>query len=313
MANINGIEVKKEIADTRPKGADGRALLAGFVRSCMSLVVSNGGVKLQLDCQSDFVRDYIAGLMLGMFGVAPSAKDPLEYPDCEKLLRLLGIVDPSGDGFAVSGVPELSEQAESAYIRGVFLGCGSFSARDSDGTDGQRGGGGYHLEFSVLSESFADEIAELLRRRGIAVHKMERAEKYVVYAKDIESVCNCLALMRLYKLVIRLNDTAVALSIKRDVNRRMNCDIANMTRIANASVDILNAIQYIAEHAGLDSLPPKLVEAADARLNSPEASLGAIAFELGISKSGLKHRYDKIAEIAERMRSGLTTGNKEQV
>lgn len=301
MSNTSGLEVKKEITKTCPRGEECSAMLAGFVRSCMSLTVGRGGVLLQLDCQTDFVRDYIAAAMRGMFGISPKQSAPaLVYEQPEKLLGCLNIT--SGGGYEISGIPDMTSAAESAYVRGVFLGCGSFSARNSDGNDGQKGGGGYHLEFSVISESFADELIELLGKREVNVRKMERADKYVVYAKDIENVSNCLALMRLGKLVVKLNDTAIALSIKRDVNRRMNCDIANMTRTANASVDVINAIQYITDTAGLDSLPPKLVEAADARMNSPEASLCDIAFELGISKSGLKHRFDKIIEIANNKR-----------
>lgn len=302
MANTSGLEVKREITKAVPRGAECRAMLSGFVRSCMSLSVKRGGVMLELDCQTDFVREYIAEAMKGMFGaVAELTERTLVYSDCEKLLGELRIT--SGSGYEILPIPEWTSDCESAYVRGVFLACGSFSARNSDGTDGQKGGGGYHLEFSVLSEGFADELVELLGRREVVVHKMERADKSVVYAKDIENVSNALALMRLGKFVVKLNDTAIALSIKRDVNRRMNCDIANMTRTANASVDVLSAIQYIEETDGLNTLHPKLVEAADARMNSPEASLGDIAFELGISKSGLKHRFDKIIEIANNKRN----------
>lgn len=300
MANISGLEVKREI--TKPtRGVECKAMLSGFVRSCMSLSVTKDGVLLQLECQTDFVRDYIAAAMQNMLNVSPKESKPmLVYGDPESLLAGLNIT-AGGGGYEMTGIPQMTEENESAYVRGVFLGCGSFSAHYSDGTDGQKGGGGYHLEFSVLSESFADELMELLKNRGVVVHKMERADKYVVYAKDIENVSNCLALMRLGKQVVKLNDTAIALSIKRDVNRRMNCDIANMTRTANAAVDVLSAIQIISDSVGLDTLPPKLMEAADARINSPEAALGDIAFELGISKSGLKHRFDRIIEIAGQL------------
>ncbi|MCH5155358.1 MAG: DNA-binding protein WhiA [Clostridiales bacterium] len=301
MANISGLEVKKEITKAYPRGAECKSMLSGFVRSCMSLSLTKSGVLLQLDCQTDFVRDYIATAMRNMLNVTPKESKPmLVYDNAESLLAGLNIT-AAGGGYEMTGIPQMTDENESAYVRGVFLGCGSFSAHYSDGTDGQKGGGGYHLEFSVLSESFADEIMELLKSREVLVRKMERADKYVVYAKDIENVSNCLALMRLGKQVVKLNDTAIALSIKRDVNRRMNCDIANMTRTANAAVDVINAIQYISDCVGLDSLPPKLVEAADARLNAPEASLYDIAFELNISKSGLKHRFDRIIQIAQQL------------
>ena len=298
MANISGLEVKREITKAYPRSAECKAMLSGFVRSCMSLSVTSEKVLLQLECQTDFVLEYIATAMKNMFNVTPKKKKHiLECSGAERLLAGLDIT-AKGGGFEMTGIPQMTEENESAYVRGVFLGCGSFSAHYSDGTDGQKGGGGYHLEFSVLSESFADELMDLLKSREVIVHKMERADKYVVYAKDIENISNCLALMRLGKLVVKLNDTAIALSIKRDANRRTNCDVANMTRTANAAVDVINAIQIIEETVGLNSLPPKLVEAADARINSPEAALLDLAFELGISKSGLKHRFDRIIQIA---------------
>ncbi len=301
--NISGAQVKQEIINTRPRGDECKAVIAGFVRSCMTLSRSDGDFMLQLDCQTDYVKEYIYGAMLTMFKIRPKETSPaLMYDDCERLLRLLGIIEPDGDVFEILPIGVMSDDTESAYVRGVFLACGSFSVRG--GGDGQKGGGGYHLEFSVLSESFADELIELLSRREITAHKMERADKSVVYVKGVDNVSNCLALMRLSRLVIKLNDTAAMLSIKRDVNRRMNCDMANMTRVANASVDVIAAIEYIERHGGLTCLPPKLVEAADARINSPDAPLGEIAFELGISKSGLKHRFDKIIEKAKDMGFG---------
>lgn len=299
MPNISGAQVKREIIKTKPRGGELKALISGFVRSCMALSLSGSTVMLQLDCQTEFVKQYIESVMLEVYKVRPKEKSPaLLYVDCKKLLALLGIVS---DGFEMAPVPDMSEDEQSGYLRGVFLGSGSFSAL-SEPVE-HKGGGGYHLEFSAVSESFADELIALLNSRGITMHKMERNEKFVVYVKGIDGVCNCLALMKLGKLVVKLYDTAALLSLKRDVNRRTNCDVANLTRTTNAAVDVIRAIQYIADHSGLDSLSPKLVEAADARINSPEASLGALAFELGISKSGLKHRFDTIIEIAHNMRT----------
>lgn len=317
MTTISGQDIKLEIIKTKPKGEDCVALLCGFVRACMTLSLTrDDGLILQLDCQSDKVREYIAALMLQQYKVGnlgTSSRDnhssvgaierspSLKYGDCEKLLKLLGIFEQTSDGCEMASIPRMSEQAQSAYVRGVFLGCGSFSARDTDGSNEHRGGGGYHLEFSVLSEDFADGLTALLQERNVCVHKMVRADKFVVYAKDSENISNCLALMQLGKFVLKLNDTVVALSIKKDVNRRINCDVANMTRTANAAVDVMAAIERIRRAAsGRSLLPPKLEEAADARVNSPFASLDELAYELGISKSGLKHRFDSILKIAEQ-------------
>lgn len=298
MPNISGHDIKREIIKSRLKGEECKALVAGFVRACMALSVSRGGGwTLQLDCQSSEVREYVAEAILRLYKVSPrTGETALLYPDCEKLLRLMGVFTGDDDGVEIADSPSSLSHIW-AYLRGVFLGCGSFSARDTDVGE-QKGGGGYHLEFSVISESFADALLTLLGEHEIFYRKMVRADKFVVYAKDSENVCNCLALMRLGKFVLKLNDTVAALSVKKAVNRRTNCDIANMTRTANAAGDVLDAIERIRDKHGLDTLQPKLLEAAEARLNSPEASLAELAYELGISKSGLKHRFDRISAIA---------------
>lgn len=296
MANISGHNIKSEIIKTRHKGDECKALVSGFVRACMTLTVKDGKWTLQLDCQSDDVKEYIADAILRLYKISPKAGAPLEYPDCDKLLRLMGIFVEGDDGTELIDVPFFASHI-AEYLRGVFLACGSFSARDTEDAD-QKGGGGYHLEFSVVSESVADAIITLLNERKIYYRKMVRGDKFVVYAKDSENVSNCLALMRLGKFVLKLNDTVAALSVKKDVNRRTNCDIANMTRTANAAGDVLDAIERIQGQYGLDTLPPKLLEAAEARRNSPEASLAELAYELDISKSGLKHRFDRLIAIA---------------
>ncbi|MDE6293402.1 MAG: hypothetical protein K2L88_02125, partial [Clostridiales bacterium] len=96
MANTSGLEVKREITKALPRGAECRSMLSGFVRSCMSLSVTRGGVTLELDCQTDFVREYIAGAMQTMFGaVAEELEQKLVYGDCEKLLVELRITSGS--------------------------------------------------------------------------------------------------------------------------------------------------------------------------------------------------------------------------
>ncbi len=310
MSTISGADVKREITEARLKPEEREALLSGFVRSCLSLTINAAdGLLLGLDCQTDFVRDFITPIMMNSYKIRPKSNDgALMYADCEKLLRMLGIFKPDGDGFELTGIPERFYDYGSAYVRGMFLGCGSLSVREADGSDSRKGGGGYHLEFSLVSESLADELTELLAQHDVKVHKMERADKYVVYAKDSENVSNCLALMRADKTVLRIMGTVVTLSMKKDVNRRNNCDIANMTRTTNAAVDVVKAIELIDKTVGLDVLDPKLVEAADARINSPDLSLGELAYELGISKSGLKHRYDKIVSVAKKLERNRTSG-----
>lgn len=317
MSTISGIDVKLEITGMRVKDDECEALLSGFARVSFSLArydnasfTDNGenveivrnynGVMLEFDVQHDFVRDYISACMLKRYKISPKEDgQKLLYADGEKLLRRLNVLNPDSDDYDFTGIPQKYMACDRAYVRGMFLGCGSLSVYDADDSVSQKGSG-YHLEFSFMNEGLADELAELLSGHEISMRKMSRGEKCVLYAKDSQTVCDCLALMGASKTVLKLHSTLTVMSQKINANRVVNCDMANATRSTVAATNVSEAIEYLERAVGIDSLDPKLVEAADARKNSPDLSLGELAFELGISKSGLKHRYDKILELAQQ-------------
>lgn len=303
VSNLNAPDVKREIVSKRPKSEPERlALLSGFVRSCLSLVRSGGGaLELCLDCQSDAVRDYISSCMMEQFKIKSTvAKSSLIYADCEKILRALKILE-QGDDFVFCTVDKSFYSTAAQYVRGVFLGCGSFSAPTAEDAQSHKSGG-YHLDFSFSGEELADAFGKMLSGEGIVTHKSVRAEKYVIYVKDKESVSDCLALIGAEKTVLRLNEAMVALSVKSDVARRLNCEIANISRTAAASVALSDAIEYIDVKFGLYAqLNRRLAEAAEARRADPSAPLSVIAERLSISKSGLKHRFDAIVAKAREL------------
>ncbi len=299
--SINGFDVKSEIAEKRPKGEERLALLSGFARSCFTLrkFKDSADFEFCLDCQTELVRDYISALVADAFMVRPKSadKNAIVYGDREKLPVQLCLIDDGGDFY--DEIPE--RFAHSAYYaRGVFLGCGSMSAPQAGGVDSQKSMG-YHLEFAFDSENFADSFASLLGGYGITARKSSRTEKTVIYVKDSESVSDCLALLGAEKTVLRLNETVAVLAVKRDVARLVNCEVANAGRTADASAIIKNAIDVISRTRGLDSLDKKLKDAVAARLEDMEAPLASIAARLGISKSGLKHRFDRLTEIAREI------------
>ncbi len=312
VSNLNAPDVKREIIAKRPKTEPERiALLSGFVRSCLSLVMRGGGaLELCLDCQSDSVRDYISSCMMAQFKVKPNVvKNSLIFADCEKLLRALRILE-QGDGFVLGAIDESFYSQAPSYMRGVFLGCGSFSAPTAEDAQLHKSGG-YHLDFSFTGEELADAVVRMLDGVSVAAHKSMRAEKYVVYVKDRNAVGDCLALIGAEKTVLKLHAAAVALSVKSDVARRLNCEIANIARTATAAVDLVDAIEYIDAKSGLNAeLSGKLAEAAEARRADPAAPLSVIADRLGISKSGLKHRFDAI--IAKARELGWTERDGER-
>lgn len=75
-----------------------------------------------------------------------------------------------------------------------------------------------------------------------------------------------------------------------------------MQKAAQAAAQQLVDIELLSREIGLANLPPKLREAAEARLNNPEATLTELAELLDIGKSGMNHRLNKLSALAEDIR-----------
>jgi hypothetical protein len=92
--------------------------------------------------------------------------------------------------------------------------------------------------------------------------------------------------------------------MRNSVNRKVNCETANISKTVNAAVKQLEDIELIRNTAGLDSLPDNLKEMALLRLEYPEAPLAELGTYLDppVGKSGVNHRLRKIGMIADELR-----------
>ena len=128
----------------------------------------------------------------------------------------------------------------------------------------------------------------------------ERAGKFVVYLKDSENISKAFALMDAAETVLYIEEIIVERIFNNNLNRQNNCKTANTDKIVTAAANQVVAINRIQERQGLDSLPDKLKELACLRLQNPMASLDFFTERLGISKSGINHRFRKIMAIASQ-------------
>ena len=93
--------------------------------------------------------------------------------------------------------------------------------------------------------------------------------------------------------------------MRNSVNRIVNCETANMNKVADAARKQIENIDYIERTVGLSKLPDKLQAVAQARKAYPEVSLkelGELVAGGPISKSGVNHRLRKINEFAQKLR-----------
>lgn len=182
------------------------------------------------------------------------------------------------------------ECCRQSFVRGAFLAGGSV-------TDPEKR---YHLELSTTHRSVSRELYSLLLEMGFEPKETGRGACRVTYFKQSDYIEDLLTLMGAPVGSMKIMSTKLEKELINDVNRRVNCETANITKLVEASGQQLEAIEKIEAEQGLDSLPTKLRQAAILRRDNPEASLA----ELGslcdppISKSAFNHRLQRIISIA---------------
>ncbi len=210
----------------------------------------------------------------------------------EEFLNLHGISFYDGKiSLQISNKINHRIQRKKDYVSGFFLGAGSIS----DPTKS------YHLEFLCKEEEQAKSLVNLLNDLEIKAKYIKRISLWLVYIKDSEIIADLLSVMGADSGRFRYEDTKIIKNIRNIVNRQVNCDTANLAKIADVAKRQVEAIKLIEERVGLESLSPKLREAAELRLSEPELSLVDLGklFHPPLGKSGVNHRLKRIEKIAK--------------
>ena len=178
----------------------------------------------------------------------------IEMPEQDRLaddLTSLGILVP-GHGIAL-GVPEellKTRQARCAFVRGAFM-AGGFIADPR---------GDFHFEITVESEALAEGLVELMARKDITARIMARRSSYMVYLKSGNAITEFLAFTGAHQAALSMEEERVVKSVRNDVNRQINAELANQQKASNAAVEQIYAIRRVVEHYGMEDLPPALQE-----------------------------------------------------
>ena len=180
-----------------------------------------------------------------------------------------------------------------AYVRGAFLSVGSM-------TDPARA---YHLEFSISSEELLAELKEELSSLGFVPGVIRRKNRFVLYFKEGEEISDLLNACGAHQALMAFENARIIRDVRNTLNRRVNCETANLEKTASASVKQLKDIRRIEKTIGLSSLAEPLREAAELRLRNPELPLSELGslFDPPLGKSGVRHRLQKISDIAEKL------------
>ncbi len=219
----------------------------------------------------------------------------LIFTDAVDFLHYHGIeiVNDKNISFEIPSEISKKIQRKKDYVAGFFLGAGSISDPNKS----------YHLEFLCKEQQQASKLINLLEDLEIKAKYIQRSSLWVVYIKDSEIIADLLSVVGADSERFRFEDAKIIKDLRNRVNRQVNCDTANLDKIADVSSRQITAIRLIDKKIGLDNLTPKLREAAEIRIKEPELSLGELGKMLNppLGKSGVNHRLKRIEKIAESL------------
>ena len=280
------------------------AMLAGIIALDGKVKEEDGRKFLSIRMEKDEVVETAEKLLQMLFGI--ELKDLTVIPRAQEGARVR-IEDPARMEriFETCKLQEVEGRLDvddivlskgccrTAYLRGTFLAAGSVSDPNSQ----------YQLEIVTDRDSVTRQVLTALAGYEVEGHVTERRYSQVVYIKDADGISETLGQMGAANAMMEFENVRILKGIRNNVNREVNCDTANITKIANAAMKQIEEIRRIEETIGFPALPPGLAELARLRLDNPDLSLKELGERMNppLGKSGVNHRLRKLSEIAENL------------
>ena len=221
-----------------------------------------------------------------------------EHEDALRILQATKLIGEREDAYSALHIvdPILVQQpcCKRAFLRGAFLAAGSMSDPNK----------AYHFEIVCTTVNMAEQLRRMMCSFSMDAKIVARKKMYVVYLKEGAQLVDMLNIMEAHVSLMELENVRILKEMRNAVNRKVNCETANINKTVSAAVKQVEDIRYIQQTIGLDKLSDGLKEMAILRLEHPDATLK----ELGeisdppVGKSGVNHRLRKIGEIAEGVR-----------
>ena len=181
-----------------------------------------------------------------------------------------------------------------AFLRGAFLASGSMSDPVKS----------YHLEIVCTQLSQAEQIREILLSFEVEARIVQRKKYQVVYMKDGSGISDFLNIAEAHVSMMDFENNRILKEMRNSVNRRVNCETANIGKTVSASTRQVEDILFLQERYGFANLPDNLREMAEIRLMYQDAPLRELGAYLDppVGKSGVNHRLRKLSEMADKLR-----------
>ena len=221
-----------------------------------------------------------------------------QHEDAVRILQAVKMIGGNAD--YISDIRPLSPLVlqqtccRRAFLRGAFQASGSMSDPSKS----------YHFEIVCDSQAAAGQIQEIMDGFGLDAKIVQRKKAYVVYLKEGSRIVDVLNVMEAHIALMELENVRILKEMRNTVNRKVNCETANINKTVSAAVKQVEDITYLRDTVGFEHLPDNLAEAALARLEHPDATLKELGETLDppVGKSGINHRLRRLSEMAEKVK-----------
>lgn len=209
-----------------------------------------------------------------------------------RLIREDGSIRSARDG--ISQIITKNSCCKRAFLRDAFLCTGSVSDPVKS----------YHMEFVCDEEMFADGLCSMIRSFDVDAKRVKRGHRDVVYIKESVGIVELLGLMDAPVALMNMENERIVREMRGNVNRRVNCEAANITKTVDAATKQIEDIRFLEQTDAFAGLSGSLKEAARIRLLYPEASYAELGklMDPPVGKSGVNHRLRRLQELAQDIR-----------
>ena len=220
------------------------------------------------------------------------------HKDAMKVLQASKLIDQDGEIFEEFSVGRniviKHGCCKRAFVRGAFLAAGSMSNPEKS----------YHIEIVCAASKKAEQLKTVINSYGLDAKVIIRKKAYVVYLKEGSQIVDLLNIMEAPIALMEMENVRILKEMRNSVNRKVNCETANINKTVSAAMKQVEDIEYIRDTIGFKELPEGLREIAQMRLEYPNETLKELGelLQTPLGKSGVNHRLRKLSEIAEHLK-----------
>lgn len=300
-------DIKQELANVSLQSHCEKAQLSALIKLTSSLKISSGNLGIIIRSENPTTAKRALFLLKELYKVDTRLEIArktnlkknniytIEIDQGKKILDDLSVYSDKGLQSHPRYELVMKNCCAAAYLAGCFLAYGS--CNDPQNTS-------YHLEISLPDIEIANFVNKLISRFELQAKIVRRRNRYIVYIKKADYISNFLALIGAHDAMMRFEDERIGRDLKNSLSRIDNCEIANEVKTIKAAQRQIDYMQKLIDSGKYDVLNERLKNVVDIRMRYQDYSLLELcdAYQKSygdvISKSGMKHRLNKLENMA---------------